>query len=170
MLKAKSFLKTLTALNKEVRPFFLSDNSIWSYPSISSLAITAFGGPEGYFNLAIMAFVVFPKYYHRLGNMDKRSLDSLVERGFGLQGWCFWFEPITLMKSICGETRCMWRFSVLHAMNLSLSLSLRLLGLLGFTKNQRKIKGQQLKGKIVSEFFTFFTLFPQDFPLQNKGF
>ena len=47
--------------------------------------------------------------------------------------------------------------------------------------NQRKIKGQQLKGKIVSEFFTlvrtFFTLFtlfqnfsPQDFPLQNKGF
>ena len=29
---------------------------------------------------------------------------------------------------------------------------------------QRKIKGQQLKGKIVSE------IFPQDFPLQNKGF
>ena len=29
-------LKTLTSLNKEVRPFFLSDNSIWSFPSVSS--------------------------------------------------------------------------------------------------------------------------------------
>ena len=43
---------------------------------------------------------------------------------------------------------------------------------------QRKTKGQQLKGKIVSEFFTFFhelfrtfsEFFPQDFPLQKKGF
>ena len=31
-------LKTLTSLNKEVRPFFLGDNSIWSYPSVSSLS------------------------------------------------------------------------------------------------------------------------------------
>ena len=31
-------LKTLTSLNKEVRPFFLSDNSIWSFPSVSSLS------------------------------------------------------------------------------------------------------------------------------------
>ena len=31
-------LKTLTSLNKEVRPFFLSDNSIWSLPSLSSLS------------------------------------------------------------------------------------------------------------------------------------
>ena len=30
-------MKTLTSLNKEVRPFFLSDSSIWSYPSFSSL-------------------------------------------------------------------------------------------------------------------------------------
>ena len=29
-------LKTLTSLNKEVRPFFLSDNSIWSLASASS--------------------------------------------------------------------------------------------------------------------------------------
>ena len=29
-------LKTITSLNKEVRPFFLSDNSIWSFPSASS--------------------------------------------------------------------------------------------------------------------------------------
>ena len=28
----------LTSLNKEVRPFFLSDNSIWSFPSVSSLS------------------------------------------------------------------------------------------------------------------------------------
>ena len=31
-------LKTLTSLNKEVRPFFLSDNSIWSLPSVSFLS------------------------------------------------------------------------------------------------------------------------------------
>ena len=31
-------LKALTSLNKEVRPFFLSDNSIWSFPSFSSLS------------------------------------------------------------------------------------------------------------------------------------
>ena len=42
---------------------------------------------------------------------------------------------------------------------------------------QGKTKEQQLKGKIVSDFphffalFThFFRIFPQDFPLQNKGF
>ena len=28
----------LTSLNKEVRPFFLGDNSIWSFPSVSSLS------------------------------------------------------------------------------------------------------------------------------------
>ena len=31
-------LKTLTSLNKEVRPFFLCDNSIWSFPSLSFLS------------------------------------------------------------------------------------------------------------------------------------
>ena len=31
-------LKTLTSLNEEVRPFFLSDNSIWSFLSGSSLS------------------------------------------------------------------------------------------------------------------------------------
>ena len=35
------------------------------------LAIKAFGGPEGYFSLAIIAFRAFefvvPKYYYRLG-------------------------------------------------------------------------------------------------------
>ena len=44
--------------------------------------------------------------------------------------------------------------------------------------NQRKTKGQQLKGKIVQNFHVFFfhkfshffIVFHQDFPLQNKGF
>ena len=31
-------LKTLTSLNKESRPFFLGDNSIWSLPSVSPLS------------------------------------------------------------------------------------------------------------------------------------
>ena len=41
VFRAKLFratLKTLTSLNKEVRAFFLSDNSIWSLPSVSSLS------------------------------------------------------------------------------------------------------------------------------------
>ena len=32
------FGRALTCLNKEVRRFFLGDNSIWSYPSVSSLS------------------------------------------------------------------------------------------------------------------------------------
>ena len=36
---AQSFLEyPVTSLNKEVRPFFLSDNSIWSFPSVSSIS------------------------------------------------------------------------------------------------------------------------------------
>ena len=61
-----SSLKTLTSLNKESRPFFLGDTSIWSFPSFLPLAITAFGVPEGYFSLAIIAFgaveFIVPKY------------------------------------------------------------------------------------------------------------
>ena len=52
-------LKTLTSLSQECRPFFLGDNSIWSFPIVSSLAITAFGTPGGYLSLAIIAFGVF---------------------------------------------------------------------------------------------------------------
>ena len=36
--RKRNFLKTLTSLNKEVRPFFLGDNSIWRLPSVSSLS------------------------------------------------------------------------------------------------------------------------------------
>ena len=75
-------LKALTSLNKEVRPFFLSDNSIWSLPSVSSLAITALGGPEGCFTLAIIAFGTFrfivPKYYYRLGKMEFKESSLLI--------------------------------------------------------------------------------------------
>ena len=75
-------LKTLTSLNKEVRPFFLSDNSIWSLPSVFPLAITALGGPEGFFSLAIIVFGAFgfilPKYYYRLGKMDIEESRLLI--------------------------------------------------------------------------------------------
>ena len=74
----------VTSINKEVRPFFLSDNSIWSYGSFSFLllAITAFGGPEGYFSLAIIALGAFqfivPKYYYRLGKMEFKESSLLI--------------------------------------------------------------------------------------------
>ena len=75
-------LKTITSFNNESRTFFLNDNSIWSFPSVSSLKIV-------YFNLAIRAFgaseFILPKYDYRLGQMDKRSVDSLIEGGYGLQ-------------------------------------------------------------------------------------
>ena len=61
-------LKTLTSLVKEARPFVLGENSIWSFPLFLPLPITAFGGPEGYSGLAIIAFGAFqfivPKYLY----------------------------------------------------------------------------------------------------------
>ena len=76
-------LKTLTSLTKEVRPFFQSDNSIWSFHSFSSLSdYSIYGGPASYFCLAIIALGAFefivPKCYSRLGKMDKRSLGSFI--------------------------------------------------------------------------------------------
>ena len=80
-------LKTLTSLNKEVRPFFLSDNSIWSFPLFLPLEIAAFGDPEGYSSLAIIAFGAFqfivpkfivPKYYYRLGKMEFKESSLLI--------------------------------------------------------------------------------------------
>ena len=38
LLRKRVPFKTLTSLNKEVRPFFLGDNSIWRFPSVSSLS------------------------------------------------------------------------------------------------------------------------------------
>ena len=78
----ESPLKTLTSLNKEVRPFCLCDNSICISPVFLPLAITAFGGPEGYFSLAIIAFGAFefivPKYYDRLGKMESEESGLLI--------------------------------------------------------------------------------------------
>ena len=46
------------------------------------LAITAFGGPEGYFSLAIIAFGAFqfivPKYYCRLEKMELKESRLLI--------------------------------------------------------------------------------------------
>ena len=50
------------------------------FPLFLPLAITVFGGPEVSFRLAIMVFEAFgsmvPKYYYRLGKMDKKSLQG----------------------------------------------------------------------------------------------
>ena len=48
-----------SSFTKEVRQFFLDDNGIWSFPLFLLLPLTAFGGPEGYFSLAIIAFGAF---------------------------------------------------------------------------------------------------------------
>ena len=75
-------MKTLTSLNKEVRPFFLSDNSTWNLASVLPLAITVFGGLEGYSGLAIIAFGAFqfivPKYYYRSGKMEFKESSLLI--------------------------------------------------------------------------------------------
>ena len=72
-------LETLTSLNKEVRPFFQATTAFGVFPLSLPLAITAFGGPEGYFknSLAIIAFWSIwahgPKYYCRLGNTEGKE-------------------------------------------------------------------------------------------------
>ena len=91
-LEHYQILRTLSCLNKEVRPFFLSDNSIWSSPSVSSLSDYSISScPEGYFSLAIIASGAFqfivPKYYYRLGNMELKESRLLISPGgYGLQG------------------------------------------------------------------------------------
>ena len=59
-------LENPNPLNKEVRPFFLGDNRLGVFPLFLPLAIRAFGGPESYFSLAMIAFGAFelivPKY------------------------------------------------------------------------------------------------------------
>ena len=49
-------------------------------PLFLPLAITAFGGPEGYFSLAIIAFGAFqsfvPKYYCRLEKKGNEGVEA----------------------------------------------------------------------------------------------
>ena len=72
-------MKSLTSLNKEVRPCFLGDKSIWSFPSVLPLAITAFRGSEGHFGLAIIAIGAFGLFVPStlIAKWKLRSLDSL---------------------------------------------------------------------------------------------
>ena len=70
-------LKTLTSLNKESRRLFYAIIAFGVFPLFLPLVIAAFGGPEGYCSLAMIAFRAFrafqftvPKYYHRFGKMD----------------------------------------------------------------------------------------------------
>ena len=81
-------LKTLTSLNKEVRPSFLSDNAFGVFPFFLPLATPASGGPEGYFSLAIIALGAFgfivPKYDYRLGNME---INQKGKRAINLSNW-----------------------------------------------------------------------------------
>ena len=76
---ASDTLKTLTSLNKEVRPFFLSDNRIWSFPSVSSLSDYSI---SSYFSLATIAIGAFqciiPKHYDRLGKMEFKESSLLI--------------------------------------------------------------------------------------------
>ena len=75
-------LKTLTSLNKEVRPFSQAIIAFGVIPLFLPLAITAFGGPEGCFSLAIIAFGAFqfivPKHYYRLGKIEFEKSSLLI--------------------------------------------------------------------------------------------
>ena len=101
--KCVATLKTLTSLNKEVRPFFQAMIAFGDVPLFLPLAITVFGGPEGYLSVAIIAFGAFqfiaPKYYYRFGKWNLRSQPSL-------------FKEVTVFKGTpdlsrsCGSPRC----------------------------------------------------------------
>ena len=68
------------------------------------LAITACGGPEGYFSLAIVAFGAFqltvPEYDCRLGKMEFRIPDSLFKGVTVLKGW-LWVTWIAVQRLCC---------------------------------------------------------------------
>ena len=61
-------LKTLTSLNKASRPFFLGDHNIGVFPLFLPLAVTASGGPESCFSLAIIAFGALEFDYRKCFN------------------------------------------------------------------------------------------------------
>ena len=74
----KNPVNGLTSLNKEVGGV----RAFGVFPLFLPLAITAFGGPEGYFSFVIIAFGAFqfivPKYYDRLGRMDFEGSSLLI--------------------------------------------------------------------------------------------
>ena len=81
--RRKSTLKTLTSLNKEVRPFFLGDSSIWSFASVSSLSDYSISEVlKANSSLAIKAFGAFQfidtKYYYRSGKMESKETSLLI--------------------------------------------------------------------------------------------
>ena len=102
----KKTLKTLTSLNKEVRPFFLGDNGIWSFPSVSSLSEYSIWRSLR-FSLAIMAFgacgLIVPKYCHRVGNVEIE--ESRLLGGYGRQGSIQCYPPciLTIILNACVE-------------------------------------------------------------------
>ena len=75
-------LKTLTSFLEESRLFLWWSTIAFGVFPLFPLAIAVFGGPEGYFSLANIGFGTFefivPKHSYRLGEIDKRSLDSLI--------------------------------------------------------------------------------------------
>ena len=86
-------LKTLASLKiRSLDPFSHGDDSIWSLPLcfFPKRNSSIYGGPEGYFRLAIIAFgalkAIVPKYEYRSGKMDKRSLGSLIWGGHAFTG------------------------------------------------------------------------------------
>ena len=87
-------LKSLTSSNKESRPFFLGDKSIWSCPSVSSLSDCSIWRSEGYCSLAFKAFGAFeftvPQFDYRLGKMQNKESRLLNLRWYCLQGKRAW--------------------------------------------------------------------------------
>ena len=74
--------ETLTSLNKESRPFFLGDRSIWSFPSVSCLSDCSMW--RSWKLLQPCDHSIWSIWVHcpqnSLGKMEKRSLDSLIYR------------------------------------------------------------------------------------------
>ena len=97
-------LKAPTSLNKESRPFFLSNSSIWWFLSVSSpKRLQHLEVLKAIFSLAIMAFRAFrfivPKYYYRLGKSGPEysrllNLRRLRSSRFSTLASFFAFLPI----------------------------------------------------------------------------
>ena len=87
----KNLENPVASLNKEVRVFNLGDNSIGSFPSVSSLSDYSIWRPLAailaFKTLAFGAFpFIVPTYYYRLGKMGFKESSLLIWGGYGLQG------------------------------------------------------------------------------------
>ena len=86
-------LKALTSLNKEVRPFFLGDHSIWSFPSVSRLRRLQ--------HLEVLKdiFVLRSQHLEHFSSLSPNTI--IAKEKWNLRGLASLFKEVMVFK-VCG--------------------------------------------------------------------